>query len=150
LTERDTYNRHIQLGAARQRYQDSRALLEKKRWKGAMYLGGYTIECSLKSLICYIEHRNSFQDTKMFCRGEQGATLHNLNRLLRESSQLERFIATDRTGQYKNAWNTIANVWQHDILRYSDKPGDEEECNRFLDAVKLLYKQIMSRQGEAS
>lgn len=150
MTERDTYNRQIQLHASRQRYHDAEALLEKKRWKGAMYLGGYAIECSLKALICYRERKGSFQDTKMFCRGEQGAILHNLNRLLREISPLERFIATDRSGQYKNAWNTITSLWQHDELRYSDKLGNEEECKRFLDAVKLLYRYILVEQREAS
>ncbi len=115
-----------------------------------MYLGGYAIECSLKSLICHLEGRSSFKDTRMFCRAGQGVTLHNLNLLLREISKLERMIATDRTGKYKNAWHIIANMWQYDVLRYSNSSGNEGECKRFLNAVELLYKHIMSEQGEAS
>ncbi len=59
----DTYGRSIQLGASRRRLEDAEALHRQKRWHGAVYLGGYTIECSLKALICYNEEKQNFKDT---------------------------------------------------------------------------------------
>lgn len=51
----DTYDRRVQLGASRRRLEDAQVLHQQERWSGVMYLGGYAIECSLKSLICYEE-----------------------------------------------------------------------------------------------
>jgi hypothetical protein len=113
-------------------------------------LAGYAIECSLKALICSNEGKNSFKDTRMFKRGVQGDTLHNLARLLQEAHAIQRAITLDRTGTYRNAWNTIASLWQKDELRYWDKLGDEDSSKRFLDSVKLMHRFILSQQGEAS
>ena len=44
----ETENRINLRKAALQRKNDAHALLEKQRWRGAMYLGGYAIECKLK------------------------------------------------------------------------------------------------------
>ena len=35
--------------AGKHRLDDARALFEKQRWRGAMYLAGYSIECLLKT-----------------------------------------------------------------------------------------------------
>src|SRR5436853_3949289 len=48
----DTYDYRAQEGASRRRREDALALYNARRWNGAIYLGGYAIECSLKSLIC--------------------------------------------------------------------------------------------------
>ncbi|RQH14516.1 HEPN domain-containing protein, partial [Okeania hirsuta] len=57
----DTYGRSIQLGASRRRLEDARVLHSQKRWNGAIYMGGYAVECALKSLICYQEPTNNFK-----------------------------------------------------------------------------------------
>ncbi len=62
----DTYDKRCQLGASRRRFEDAQALHSCKRWAGSIYLGGYTIECSLKSLICYEDGKNNFKDTRIF------------------------------------------------------------------------------------
>jgi len=148
--QHDTYDRRIQLGASRRRREDADALHDAHRWAGAIYLAGYAIECSLKALICSNEGKNSFKDTRMFKRGVQGDTLHNLARLLQEAPAIQRAITLDRTGTYRNAWNTIASLWQKDELRYWDKLGDEDSSKRFLDSVKVMHRFILSQQGEAS
>lgn len=147
--QHDTYDRRIQLGASRRRREDGETLHTAGRWAGAIYLAGYAIECSLKALICTNEGKNSFKETRMFKRGAQGATLHDLRHLLQELPALQRAIALDRTGTYKNAWNTIAHLWQKDELRYWDKRGDEHDSRRFIDAVKVIHAFILSQQGEA-
>jgi hypothetical protein len=77
----DTYDKRCQLGASRRRFEDALALHSCQRWLGAVYMGGYAIECSLKALICYEENQSNFKDTSVFKQGIQGATLHNLARL---------------------------------------------------------------------
>jgi hypothetical protein len=42
----DTYDRRIQLGASRRRFEDAEILHNQKRWTGAIYMGGYAIECN--------------------------------------------------------------------------------------------------------
>ena len=148
--QHDTYDRRIQLGASRRRREDAEALYSANRWAGAIYLAGYAIECSLKALICLNEGKNSFKETRMFKRGVQGPTLHDLGHLLQELPPLQRAIMLDRTGTYKSAWNTITRLWQKDQLRYGDKLGDEDSSKRFIDSVKVIHRFILSQQGEAS
>jgi stress-induced morphogen len=76
----DTYDKRCQLGASRRRLEDAQSLLIQKRWTGATYLGGYAIECSLKSLICHEEGQSNFKDTRIFKNRLQGASLHSLTK----------------------------------------------------------------------
>ena len=146
----DTYGRSCQLGASRRRCEDALALHGCKRWVGAIYLGGYAIECSLKSLICYEENKTNFKDTSVFQQGLQGASLHSLAKLLSGLPSLERTISLDKTGTYKEAWNTVAALWRNDELRYSDKLGNEAESTKFIEAVKKLHQLLLIKQGETS
>jgi hypothetical protein len=146
----DTYDRRVQLGASRHRLKDAQALHQQKRWSGAMYLGGYAIECSLKSLICYEGQVNNFKDTSSFKKGLQASDLHNLTKLLECVVFLKRDILLDRTNSYKEAWNTITSLWRNDELRYSDKLGDEQNSKKFMDAVEKLHRFMLDKQGESS
>lgn len=144
----DTYDRRIQLDASRLRYKDALALQRSERWNGAIYLGGYAIECSLKSLICYESCIMNLKDTRMFKSGMQGTILHNLGRLREESRLLELAIKLDKTGKLSNAWSIIIQLWQKDGLRYGRNLGHKAECDRFLQAVESLYSVILRKQGE--
>ena len=146
----DTYDKRCQLGASRRRFEDALALHSCNRWWGAVYIGGYAIECSLKSLICYEEDKNNFKDTSVFKQGLQGASLHNLAMLFSKIPSLQRTISLDRTDSYKNAWKTIASVWINDELRYSDKLGDAAGSTKFIEAVKTWHQLLLSKQGESS
>jgi hypothetical protein len=57
------------LGASRHRHKDAELLQQSARWNGAIYLAGYAIECSLKSLICYSEHKDNLKETSFFMPG---------------------------------------------------------------------------------
>ncbi|BAZ42940.1 hypothetical protein NIES4101_89100 [Calothrix sp. NIES-4101] len=146
----DTYDKCCQLGASRRRFEDAQVLHSQKRWTGAIYLGGYAIECSMKSLICHEEGENNFKETRIFQKGLQGASLHNLVTLLSALPVVERSIQTDRTGKYKDAWNCITSSWRNDELRYSDKTGNEESSKKFIQSVQILYKFLLEKQGEIS
>ncbi len=147
----DTYDRRCQLGASRRRLEDAQALHSHKRWTGAIYFGGYAIECSLKSLICYKEgNKSNFKDTSIFQKGLQGASLHNLTFLLESLPTVQRTIALDRTGTYKEAWKVVSSFWRNDELRYSDKSGEEKDSQKFLDSVQILHRFLLDKQGEIS
>lgn len=146
--QHDTYNRRVQLGASRRRREDAEALQRAGRWTGAIYLGGYAIECSLCALICFYEGKNNFKDTRAFKQGSQGRTLHNLIHLLGKLPSVQRAIMLDRTGVYRNAWDIITNHWQKDELRYWDKIGDEHDSERFMNAVKVMHTFILQKLGE--
>ncbi|MEY3334061.1 MAG: hypothetical protein ACLBM1_08475 [Cuspidothrix sp.] len=145
----DTYHRKCQLGASRRRLEDAETLHKQKRWTGAIYLGGYAVECALKSLICYEQRKNHFKETTVFQK-IQGASLHNLTNLLNELESIKRSIQLDRSGIYKPAWNLVSSVWLNDELRYSNRDGDEKESEEFIEAVKILHRFFLAKQNEAS
>ena len=146
----DTFDRRCQLGASRRRLEDAEALYSCKRWRGSIYLGGYAIECSLKSLICYLERTNNFKDTLTFKRLQGGSELHSLVKLLGDLPTVQRAITLYRTNGYGDAWNTVSFLWRNDELRYSEKTGDEQESKRFIQAVQILHQFLLDQQGEAS
>jgi len=55
----DTYDKRCQIAASKRHMEDARVLHNQKRWLGSIYLGGYAVECSLKSLICYEEQEDN-------------------------------------------------------------------------------------------
>jgi hypothetical protein len=116
---------------------------------GAIYLGGYAVECALKSLICYEQEKDNFKDTTVFHK-VQGASLHNLTNLLNELTNIQRSIQLDRSGIYKPAWNLVSSVWRNDELRYSNRDGDEKSSQEFIKAVKILHTFFLAKQNEVS
>ena len=143
----DTYDRTIQLGASRRRLEDAEALYNQERWNGAIYMGGYAIECALKSLICYEEDTYNLRHTKVF-KSLKGSNLHDLGQLLEALPDIRRAIESSKGNKsYKEAWDTV-KLWRNDKLRYSDKKGDKIEASKFIDAVKKLHRYLLSEQGE--
>ena len=148
MYKHDTYDRRIQLGASRHRWEDAEALRRAERWSGAIYLAGYAIECSLKAWVCYYERCLNFKETKMFSQFGQGGSLHNLSLFLKYLYPLQAVIGKNPEGEYTKAWNTITRMWQKDELRYWNKLGNKDDCERFLEAVKTLHQFILRSQGE--
>jgi hypothetical protein len=151
LDHYDTFDRRVQLGASRHRCKDAEFLQQSARWNGAIYLGGYVIECSLKALICYGEQKNSLKDTAMYKQGKiSGADLHNLWLLYAATPlSFRKAFELDRTHTLKNAWTILNKIWQKDQLRYGHKLGDKVECEKFFEAVNILHAFILSYQGES-
>ena len=80
----------------------------------------------------------------------QGASLHNLTTLLNGLPVVQRTVQLDRTGTYKQAWRVISSVWRNNELRYSDKTGDEQSSEKFIQAVQTLHRFLLDKQGETS
>jgi HEPN domain-containing protein len=82
---------------ARERIREAKALLLSRRWSGAYYLAGYSVECALKScVIAYLMRTDDFPDRRF---SEQCWT-HDLTQLIRLAGlkpQFDTDLAADRT-----------------------------------------------------
>lgn len=143
-----SYHRMRQLKAAKHRLIDANEILTRSRFTAAKYLGGYAIECGLKSLICFIERKQDFQETQAFLSGLQGSRLHNLTLLFSHTPQLQHAIALEGTGELKASWAIVIKNWDTNELRYSEQNGDITSATSFLLAVKKINSVIMSLQNE--
>ena len=143
----DTYDKNCQIGASCRQLQDAQILHSQKRWIGSIYLGGYAIECSLKSIICYEEGEENFKNTQIYKKGLRGSELHNLTNLLRHSRVVQRAIQLDRSEGYQKAWDTVSTLWRNADLRYSDDLGKEKDSERFMQAVEKLHRLFLQKQG---
>jgi hypothetical protein len=110
--------------------------------------GGYTLECSLKALICYNEGKHNVKDTRMFRKGVSGVTLHDLTHLLAELPVIQHTITLDRIGRYKEAWNIVTSLWHKDVLCYWDRVRNRQDGERFMSAMQMLHNFILGQQGE--
>lgn len=116
------------------RWVDAQALLKATRWRGAMYLAGYVVECQLKSkLMARLRCRTLQQlETELQHRGI-GATpfTHNLGSLLALTG------SQDRLRQNSVVWRSfkLVNQWVP-AWRYSPDLAGEVEATTFLNAVQ--------------
>ena len=125
--------------------EDAEALYNQERWNGAIYMGGYAIECALKSLICYEEDMYNLRHTKAF-KSLKGSSLHDLEQLLDALPDIKTGVkSSNRDKSLEEAWDTV-KLWRNDKLRYSDKKGDQIEASKFIYAVKILHGYFLAKQ----
>jgi hypothetical protein len=143
----NTYNKSCQIAASKRRLEDAKALHSQKRWLGSIYLGGYAVECSLKSFICYEEDKDNFKQTTAFRQGLRGSELHKLTKLLNCLPRVKRIISTDRTKVYTIAWSKVSTLWRNAELRYSEELGNEKDSEDFIEAAEKLHKLFLQQQS---
>jgi hypothetical protein len=139
--------RNVYESAARERMKDSRALQDAGRYIGAVYIGGYAIECYLKMFICArhdFEHLEDFEEAieKITGRHPQlsSARGHQLEVLL-DYSGLKDVMRAEK--EIYHAFR-IVNEWT-EALRYYDGNGAAEQCNPFLKALEIVYHWLLAR-----
>jgi len=132
-----------QAKASKHRLDDSRALLNAVRWRGAMYMAGYAIECRLKSKLMRIfdcrhlrELEEELQRRKMV---PANATIftHQLEVLLRLTQGLDRLRQNEPLWRSFNIVNRWVPAW-----RYSADLSSREDAEDFLDAVEQIIHWI--------
>ncbi|MBI1928757.1 HEPN domain-containing protein [Candidatus Poribacteria bacterium] len=119
----------ILLQVANERLKDAQALLGKKRYNGAIYLGGYVMECLLKAAICVhlsVEKLPAVYHTHELL-GLMNAT--GLLPFLKADAFLYQQFTTVRT------WNVT--------IRYYSRKFDAQEARKFLDALKEVRQWIL-------
>lgn len=119
---------------------DAEVLLAGERWRGAMYLAGYAVECRLKYKLmqkwkCFTLEE---LEDKLASKGFSGSPFtHNLDALL------ELLECQVRMKQSQAVWNAFsrANRWRPS-WRYSPDPASEQKAEVFLAAAKEVVSWI--------
>jgi HEPN domain-containing protein len=125
------------------RLEDAQVLAREKRWRGAMYLAGYGVECLLKKKLMekfqcqrLLELEQELQQRGLLAL-EATVYTHQLERLLRLAGGL------DRIRQNRDAWSrfNLVNRWLP-AWRYSPKSVTAEDAQDFIEAVEATMKWI--------
>jgi HEPN domain-containing protein len=134
--------------AALHRLEDAKSLLKEKRWRGAMYLAGYAVECILKKQLMIrfscdtlgdledeLQRRNLMAESDTVFSHSFEPLLRivgGLDRLRQDNKLWARFI---RVNRWIPAW------------RYSALPARSEEAEDFVEAVGDTVKWIENNIG---
>ena len=139
----ETENRINLRKAALQRKNDAHALLEKQRWRGAMYLGGYAIECKLKAQLldyyaCETLPELSDMLEKQFGYQPQLTTVrgHSLEYLFGFLPNSRERLRHNRDREQDFA---VCNGWQH-TWRYWGDAGGAENAMYFIECVDRVFQ----------
>ena len=129
--------------AAKHRFDDALALLNASRWRGAMYMAGYSIECLLKTKLmtifdCHhlVDLEEELQRRKKLA-AESTIFTHRLELLLRLTDSLERLRQNTEMWRLFNFVNLWLPAW-----RYTADLSRRRDAEYFLDAVGKLSKWI--------
>ncbi len=116
---------------ARARLRDARVLLLAKRFDGAFYLCGYSVELALKARICRTLKWSGFPETANEFKGLQSLKTHDLEVLLRLSGVEARVKAT-----YLAEWSVVLD-WNPE-KRY--QPIGQSTPQQAADMVKCAKR----------
>lgn len=116
------------------RLADAEALFKAKRYDGAIYLCGYTVELGLKFRICQTLRWKAFPETSAEFKDLMSFKTHDFNTLLRLSGIEERVKLS-----YLAEWS-IVKQWKPE-MRYS-KTGSSSpaSANQMITATQTLLK----------
>ncbi len=133
-----------QTKAALKRYIDAQRLQAQRRWRGAMYLAGYSVECKLKACLMEKYDLNTLEQLEEEIVSRLGHPVnvftHSIEVLFALTGACERLLqypkdpaalrAYQRCNQWKPAW------------RYNPDDGDEDACNDFMEAVEEFGRYV--------
>jgi hypothetical protein len=130
-----TSSRDFQRAAA-QRLTTAETLLRGKLTLDAQYIGGYTVECSLKALI--LERTPAADKPEMLRRLTSGARMHRADVLLGELRNLGVALPLDLARRMRRFdWTTD--------LRYETGRRDTGETSALLRTAKLIHDWVESQ-----
>jgi len=129
--------------AAKHRWDDAQALLAAGRWRGAMYLAGYAVECLLKATLMRRFGCRQLAELEEELRrrgtlaGAATVFTHQLRTLLTLSGGL------DRLRQNATLWRRFndANLWLP-AWRYTADLASRDEAEEFLAAIDAVRQWI--------
>jgi HEPN domain-containing protein len=130
-----------QTKASRHRLDDARALFASSRWRGAIYLAGYSIECRLKAKLMRMFDCRHLQELEeeLQRRGvlRLNATVftHQLEVLLQLAQGVDRLRTNKRLWPQFALVNRWIPAW-----RYSADLSNKDDAEDFLDAVVNLSR----------
>lgn len=125
--------------AGKHRMDDARALFNAVRWRGAMYMAGYSVECLLKTKLMRMfncRHLRELEDELQGkgILGAQGTVFtHQLELLLRLANAIDRLRQSEEHWRSFNMVNRWIPAW-----RYTADLSNPEDAKDFLDAVEKV------------
>ncbi|MFZ4662864.1 MAG: hypothetical protein ACOYNY_38010 [Caldilineaceae bacterium] len=132
-----------QAKASKHRLDDARALFNAVRWRGAMYMGGYALECLLKTKLMQMYNCRNLRELEdeLQRRGALAiqATVftHQLELLLRLTQSMGRLQQNRLLWPQFNVVNRWLPAW-----RYTADLGSRQDAEDFLEAVEALMNWI--------
>lgn len=141
---RDSFNGVTeQQKAGKHRWEDAQALSNAARWRGAMYMAGYSVECLLRTKLMRMFdcHRLGELEDELRRRGVLPADMtiftHQLEVLLKLTN------AAPRLRQSRECWPlfNLVNRWVP-AWRYTADQSNPDDANDFLNAVEVVSRWI--------
>jgi HEPN domain-containing protein len=119
---------------AKARLRDARVLLRARRFDGAFYLCGYSVELALKARICRTLRWSGFPETGHDFKGLQSVKTHDLEILLRFSGVEERIKR-----RYLTEWSIVLD-WNPDKRYQSIGQSTQQQATDMLTCAKRLVE----------
>jgi hypothetical protein len=128
-----------QIKASQHRLDDAQALFDAGRWRGSMYMAGYSLECLLKAKLMQrfrcrtLDKLEEMLHARQLLRAARSVYTHELEQLLQLLGAVDRLQANRTTYNYYKYANHWTPAWRYDVsltLR--------EDAAVFLDAVREL------------
>jgi hypothetical protein len=125
--------------AAKHRMDDARALLNAVRWRGAMYIAGYSIECLLKTKLMRMfdcRHLSELEEVlvgRKLLPAQSTVFTHQLEISLRLTNGRERLRQNQQLWQMFAKVNRWVPAW-----RYTADLSNREDATDFLEAVERV------------
>ena len=129
--------------AAKHRMDDAEALFRESRWRGSMYMAGYSIECRLKAKLMDMFGCLNLGELEVELQNRGILALkatiysHNLLTLLRLTGSRERMSLDEPLWDQFILVNSWIPGW-----RYSSDLSHVAEASEFLGAVKDVSRWI--------
>jgi len=114
------------------RYKDARALIKAGRWGGAIYVGGYVIECLLKAGV--LRRLRQIELPREHWH-------HDLDRLL-DVAWLRAPLKLPQNREVNEAMTLITLLWDV-TMRYGVVPVGRHQARKFLDAVRKVRSWLL-------
>jgi hypothetical protein len=129
--------------ASHHRRADAQALFEKDRWRGAMYIAGYAIECLIKTKLMEMFKQSNLEGLEAELKrrhiipDDSSLFDHRVELYMRASGRLETLR------EDKVIWRSfnMANRWMPS-WRYNPDLSNRADADDFLSAVDAMLKWI--------
>ncbi len=121
--------RTVFIQAHNDRHKDARALLRAGRWGGAIYLGGYVVECLLKARI--LKRKGSSDLPREYWH-------HDLR--LMDVSGVAWDIKLPRNSAIQDQMLLITGTWDVTMRYGSSQFTDRHGAHSFLEAVRRVRR----------
>ena len=132
-----------QAGASRQRLEDARTLLSASRWRGAMYIAGYAVECLLKTKMMQIYGCQNLRELDDILRQRSILPAHRTVFTHQLEDLLKLTPGYNRLKQNRDIWHMFhaVNLWTPQ-WRYTTKQTTRQEAVRFLTFIENVMHWI--------